>query len=91
METEETLLLLLIISLFVHWVALLQDSLINPSIRALLDVTGPFRCSGARILAGGPSGLLDFVLRALRALRPCDPRSCAHDGVHNACIRDSDC
>ena len=22
----------------------------------------------------GPSGLLDFVLRALRALRPCDPR-----------------
>ena len=31
---------------------------------------GPFR---ARLLAGGPSGLLDFVLRALRALRPCDP------------------
>ena len=23
----------------------------------------------------GPSGLLDFVLRALRALRPCDPRN----------------
>ena len=25
----------------------------------------------------GPSGLLDFVLRALRALRPCDPRTVA--------------
>ena len=25
-------------------------------------------------LALGPSGLLDFVLHALRALRPCDPR-----------------
>ena len=25
--------------------------------------------------AFGPSGLLDFVLRALRALRPCDPRN----------------
>ena len=32
-------------------------------------------------------GLLDFVLRALRALRPCDPRRCVHD----ACISDSDC
>ena len=28
----------------------------------------------ARLLVGGPSGLLDFVLRALRVLRPCDPR-----------------
>ena len=28
----------------------------------------------------GPSGLLDFVLRALRALRPCDPRDCAMIG-----------
>ena len=27
--------------------------------------------------AFGPSGLLDFVLRALRALRPCDPRNSA--------------
>ena len=27
--------------------------------------------------AFGPSGLLDFVLRALRALRPCDPRNVA--------------
>ena len=25
----------------------------------------------------GPSGLLDFVLRSLRALRPCDPRTVA--------------
>ena len=28
-------------------------------------------------LAFGPSGLLDFVLRTLRALRPCDPRNSA--------------
>ena len=27
-----------------------------------------------RSLVSGPSGLLDFVLRAPRALRPCDPR-----------------
>ena len=32
-----------------------------------LEVYGP---SGPRLLAGGP---LDFVLHALRALRPCDP------------------
>ena len=47
--------------------------------------------TGARLLACGPSGLLDFVLHALRALRPRDPRRCVHDGVHNACIRDSGC
>ena len=29
--------------------------------------------------AFGPSGLLDFVLRALRALRPCDPRNSAFE------------
>ena len=29
--------------------------------------------------AFGPSGLLDFILRALRALRPCDPRNVALD------------
>ena len=28
--------------------------------------------SGPRLLAGGPSGLLHFVLRALRPLMPCD-------------------
>ena len=28
----------------------------------------------------GPSGLLDFVLRALQALRPCDPRNGAMIG-----------
>ena len=38
----------------------------------------------------GPSGLLDFVLRALRALRPCDPRRCVHDAcIHDACIHDA--
>ena len=37
----------------------------------ILQVWG---ASGARPQAGGLSGLLDFVIRALRALRPCDPR-----------------
>ena len=35
--------------------------------------------------AFGPSGLFDFVLRALRALRPCDPRNSAMMGQ---CVRD---
>ena len=39
----------------------------------ILEVRGP---SGPQLLVGGPSGHLDFVLRALRALRPCHP-----DGV----------
>merc|ERR1712020_786090 len=30
----------------------------------------------------GPFGPLDFVLRALRALRPCDPRSFSQEGRH---------
>ena len=30
---------------------------------------------GPRLLVGSPSGLLDFVLPALRALRPCDPHN----------------
>ena len=37
-----------------------------------LEVRGP---SGPQLLVGGPLGQLDFVLRALRALRPCDPRN----------------
>ena len=43
--------------------------------------------SGPQLLVCGPSGLLDFVLCALWALRPCDPRRCVHDAcVHDACI-----
>ena len=42
-----------------------------------LEVLGPF---GARLLGCGPSGLLDVVLRALRPLRPCDPRNGAMIG-----------
>ena len=38
----------------------------------ILEVYGP---SGPQLLLGGPSGRLDFVLRALRALRPGDPRN----------------
>ena len=38
----------------------------------ILEVRGP---SGPQLLVGGPSGRLDFVLRALRALRPCDPHN----------------
>ena len=36
--------------------------------------------SGARLLGSSPLGLLDFVLHALRALRPCDPRNGAMIG-----------
>ena len=36
----------------------------------ILEVWGP---SGPQLLVCGPSGLFDFVLLALRALRPCDP------------------
>ena len=39
---------------------------------SILEVWGP---SGPQLLVGGPSGQLDFVLRALRALRPGDPRN----------------
>ena len=40
-----------------------------------LEVKGP---SGPQLLVCGPSGLLDFVLRALRTLRPCDDDSIVH-------------
>ena len=40
-----------------------------------LEVLGP---SGPQLLVCGPSGLLDFVLRAIRALRPCDDGSIVH-------------
>ena len=37
----------------------------------------------------GAPWLLDFVLRALRSLRPCDPCRCVHHtGVHDAYIHD---
>ena len=42
----------------------------------ILEESGPV---GPLLLVGGPSGLLDFVLRALRPLRPCDPRNDALD------------
>ena len=46
------------------------------SLGALWAPTSSLRSFGP---AFGPSGLLDFVLRALRALRPCDPRNDASD------------
>ena len=42
------------------------------SLGALRAPTSRLRPFGPAL---GPSGLLDFVLRALRALRPCDPRN----------------
>ena len=45
--------------------------LIYRSLGALRAPTSSWRPFGPAL---GPSGLLDFVLRALRALRPCDPR-----------------
>ena len=47
------------------------------SLGALRTPTSSLRPFG---LALGPSGLLDFVLRALRALRLCDPRNGAMIG-----------
>ena len=44
-----------------------------------LEVQGP---SGPQLLVCGPSGLFDFVLRALWALRPCDP---CNDAVIGQC------
>ena len=42
----------------------------------ILEVRGP---SGPQLLVDGPLGRLDFVLRAPRALRPCDPKSGCFD------------
>ena len=47
---------------------------VNRGLGALRAPTSSLRPFGP---AFGPSGLLDFVLRALRALRPCDPRNSA--------------
>ena len=44
------------------------------SLGALRAPTSSLRPFGPAL---GPSGLLDFVLHALRALRPCDPRNSA--------------
>ena len=46
------------------------------SLGALRAPTSSLRPFGPAL---GPSGLLDFVLRALRALRPCDPRNDVSD------------
>ena len=36
----------------------------------------------------GQEGPHDFVLRALWALRPCDPRRCVHDAcIYDACVQ----
>ena len=47
------------------------------SLGALRALTSRLRPFGPAL---GPLGLLDFVLRALRALRPCDPRNGAMIG-----------
>ena len=44
-----------------------------PSLKSQIQIYQT-RSLGARLLAGGPSGLLDFVLCTLRMLRPSDPR-----------------
>ena len=48
----------------------------------ILEVYWP---SGPQLLVVGPSGWLDFVLRALWALRPCDPRNDVVIGQCNFC------
>ena len=52
-------------------------NVLNRSLGALRAPTSSLRPFGPAL---GPSGLLDFVLRALRALRPCDPRNGAMIG-----------
>ena len=49
----------------------LYENIAHRSLGALRAPTSSLRPFGPAL---GPSGLLDFVLRALRALRPCDPR-----------------
>ena len=46
--------------------------------RSIITLRGP--PAGPRLLGCGPSGLLDNVLHALRALRSCDPRNSAMMG-----------
>ena len=52
------------------WVALIVLLVTEIQVRDIRIITK---------LVCGPSGLLDFVLRALRALRPCDPRDNVSD------------
>ena len=54
-----------------------QVGLIDRSLGALRAPTSRLRPFGPAL---GPSGLLDNVLHALRALRPCDPRNSAMMG-----------
>ena len=57
-------------SVVVTWelaTAICLDKIVFKSFMIRLEVSGP---SGPQLLVGGSSGQLDFVLRALRALRP---------------------
>ena len=51
-----------------YWERVLSKQVIDDKYDKL-EVWGP---SGPQLLVGGHFGPLDFVLRALRALRPCD-------------------
>ena len=53
-----------------------EKYILTRSLGALRAPTSSLRPFGPAL---GPSGLLDFVLRALRALRPCDPRNDVSD------------
>ena len=54
--------------------ASIKQYLETRSLRPLRGPTSSWQPFGP---AFGPSGLVDFVLRTLRALRPCDPRNSA--------------
>ena len=63
---------------------------------SLISISFPHLCSISVVFPGiyltsrpfwpalGPAGLLDFVLRALRALRPCDPRIVCALAIYDA-------
>ena len=55
--------------------------------RSLGPLWGPISSLWPFRPALGPSGLLDFVLRALQALRPCDP--CPYPSQANTITRDN--
>ena len=55
----------------IMWEKFPSGGYFHRSLGALRAPTSSLRPFGPAL---GPSGLLDFVLRTLRALRPCDPR-----------------
>ena len=65
-----------------HLALVLSES-VAKTISYFLLLTRSLGALRAPTSSWGPFGPLDFVLRALRALRPCDPRSFSQEGRHH--------